>query len=136
LEKKKYVYVRGELVPVSEEVYLCYYQMARRERTLTEKDGRNGLLSYDALDTAALRGADMIRDRASPPEDAVINKIMVQRLRECFTELTEKERDLIRALFFEGKSVTQLSEELKIPRRTLGYRRDCVIRKLRRLMDV
>ena len=136
MEQKKYIYMRGEFVEVTEEVYLCYYQMARRERTLTEKDARNKLSSYDAWNTGTLCGADMIKDTAAPPEEQVINKIMTQKLHACLAELTEKERDLIRALFFEGKSVTQLAEDLKIPRRTLGYRRDCALKKLKRLMEI
>ena len=134
MEGKRYVRVHGELIEVTEEVYYCYYSMARKERTLTEKDARNRVSSYDGWDTGTLCGAEMIKDTAALPEAAVINKIMLQKLRKCLTELSEKERDLIRALFFEEKTVTQLAQELKIPRRTLGYRIDCTVKKLKKLM--
>ena len=134
MEQKKYIRVHGELVEVAEDVYYCYYSMARQEKTLTEKDARNKLSSYDSRDTETLSGAEMIRDTTASTEDAVINKIMTQKLRQCLAELTEKERDLIHALFFEQKTMTQLAKELKIPRRTLGYRMDCILKKLKHLM--
>ena len=46
-EKKEYrVKVQGPLVSVSEEVYLTYYRMNRRERHQEEKDKAHGVFCY------------------------------------------------------------------------------------------
>ena len=51
-EKKEYqIKVQGQLVPVTEEVYLTYYRMKRRELHLEEKDAAHGVFYYSALDT-------------------------------------------------------------------------------------
>ena len=42
-----YIVIDREKVFVSEEVYKTYRQMKRQERTLAEKDARNGLISYE-----------------------------------------------------------------------------------------
>ena len=43
-EKKEYrIKVQGQLVPVTEEVYLTYYRMKRRELHLEEKDTAHGV---------------------------------------------------------------------------------------------
>ena len=46
-------------------MYRAYHQEERRGRTLEEKDQRNGLVSYDGLDTGELTGQEMIPDRES-----------------------------------------------------------------------
>ena len=49
-EKKEYlIKVQGQLIPVTEEVYLAYYRMKRRERHLEEKDIKHGVFYYLSL---------------------------------------------------------------------------------------
>ena len=47
---------------VSEEVYKTYRQMKRQERTLAEKDARNGLISYEMFTTETIPGEDLLCD--------------------------------------------------------------------------
>ena len=56
MAEKYYVRVRGELVLVTPEVYKACYQTKRRVKTLYEKDERNGLVSYDSMDTEDILG--------------------------------------------------------------------------------
>lgn len=64
-EKKEYrVRVCGVLVPVTQEVYQVFYQTKRHAKTLYEKDERNGLISYDGMDTEDTLGEEMIRCQA------------------------------------------------------------------------
>ena len=99
-EQEKY-YIRvphGPLVEVTEEVYRAYHQEERRGRTLEEKDQRNGLVSYDGLDTGELTGQEMIPDRESVSvEDAALGKVMLGRLRRCLALLEEPDREIGRA---------------------------------------
>ena len=46
--KQYYIHIPGSLVEVSESVYFAYYQEKRRNRTLEEKDERNGTVSMTA----------------------------------------------------------------------------------------
>lgn len=73
-EKKEYrIRSCGTLVPVTQEVYQVFYQAKRRAKTLYEKDERNGLVSYDGMDTEDTLGEEMIPDRdAISVEDAAI----------------------------------------------------------------
>ena len=77
-EKKEYrIKVQGQLVPVSEEVYLTYYRMKRRELRLEEKDAAHGVFYYSALDTEETNGEDAIPDLLSPRvEETVVDKLM------------------------------------------------------------
>ena len=88
-EKKEYrVRVCGVLVPVTQEVYQVFYQTKRHAKTLYEKDERNGLISYDGMDTEDTLGEEMIPDRDTiSVEDAVIRNILHEEVRRCVSLL-------------------------------------------------
>ena len=58
--KKQFIRVAGELIEVTEEVYLTYYRGKRREKAQREKEQSHHVVSFDALDTEGLQGAQMI----------------------------------------------------------------------------
>jgi hypothetical protein len=98
-EKKYYNRVPEELVEVSEEVYKASRYMDRHFQTLEEKDARNRVFSYDALDTEDMLGAELFPDQAtSSIEDQVIASMMAAKLRRCIALLPEEDRKLIQAI--------------------------------------
>jgi len=136
-EKKKYlIRVQGQLVSVTEEVYLTYYRMNRRELHLQEKDAKHGVFFYSALDTSETNGEDAIPDLISPRvEDIVEDKLIAERLHKCIAQLTQEEQELIFSLFFQNKSEHQLSAETGIPRMTIHNRKKRILARLKKLLD-
>ena len=82
-EKKEYqIRIPGRLVPVSKEVYLAYYRMARREQFVFEKDRRAGVAYYSDLDTDEILGEETIPDLAAPTVETVaVTQVMRESLR-------------------------------------------------------
>lgn len=105
-EKKEYrIKVQGELIPVTEEIYLTYYRMKRHELHLEEKDAAHGVFYYSALDTEETNGEDAIPDLTSPHvEDIIADKLVAEKLHRCLAQLTKEEQELIFILFFQNKS--------------------------------
>jgi RNA polymerase sigma factor (sigma-70 family) len=136
-EKKEYrIKVQGQLVPVTEEVYLTYYRMKRRELHLEEKDAAHGVFYYSALDTDETNGEDAIPDLISPHvEDVVTDKLIEEKLHQCLSQLTKEEQELIFTLFFQNKSEHQLAAETGIPRMTLHDRKVKILRTLKKLIE-
>ena len=120
------IYIKGELVPVTEEVYRAYYKEKRREKTQIEKDARNGTSSFAEM--------DLLSSTEPSAETQIIARETHARLRAALAQLTEPERELIRALFFDKIPVAQLARSLEIPRKTLEYRRDKILTRLRKLL--
>ena len=137
-EKKEYrIKVQGQLVPVSEEVYLTYHRMKRRETYLEERDTTNGVFYYSALDTEGTNGEDVIPDLVSPRvEDAAVDKLLAEKLHQCLSQLTRDEQELIFTLFFQNKSERQLAAETGIPQKTINDRRHRILVKLKNLMKI
>ena len=65
-DKEKYmINIQGKLIEVSEDVYYAYFRMERQERTQEEKQKRNEVMSYDALDNGETGDYPAIIDEAS-----------------------------------------------------------------------
>ncbi|MFT4104772.1 MAG: sigma-70 family RNA polymerase sigma factor [Lacrimispora sp.] len=136
-ERKEYqINIQGQLVPVSEEVYLTYYRMKRRELYLEEKDARHGVFHYSALDTDETNGEDAIPDLVSNcVEDMVVDKLVAESLYQCLGLLTKEEQELIFTLFFQNKSEHQISRETGIPQKTIHNRKVRILAQLKKLME-
>ncbi len=136
-EKKEYrIKVQGQLVPVSEEVYVTYHRMKRRETYLEERDTANGVFYYSAMDTVETIGEDGIPDLASPRvEDVVVDKLIAEKLHRCLDQLSKDEQELIFTLFFQNKSEHQMAAESGIPRMTIHDRKVKILRTLKKLME-
>lgn len=136
-EKKYYIRVPEALVEVPKDIYLAYYQEKRHGRTLNEKDQRNGQMSYDEWDTAEMTGQDMIPDRdAVSVEDAAITNVLSDKLHRCLELLSDSDRQLIFALYFEGLSERQLSVRTGTHHMTIHSRKTAILRALKKMMIV
>ena len=136
-EKKEYrIKVQGQLVPVSEEVYVTYHRMKRRETYLEERDMANGVFYYSSMDTTETTGEDGIPDLSSPRvEDLVVDKLIAEKLHKCLAQLTSAEQELIFTLFFQNKSEHQMAEEIGIPRMTIHNRKKRILARLKKLIE-
>lgn len=137
-EKKEYrIKVQGQLVPVSEEVYLTYHRMKRRETYLEERDTTNGVFYYSALDTEGTNGEDVIPDLVSPRvEDLIMDKLIAEKLHQCLSQLAREEQELIYALFFQNKSEHQVSRETGIAQKTIHNRKVRILARLKKLIEI
>lgn len=135
-EKKYYIRVPEALVEVSADIYFAYYQEKRRGRTLEEKDERNGVESYDELDTPELTGQEMIPDRsATSVEDTAIANILHDRLHSCLALLDEPDQHLVQALYFEGLSERKYAKRVGIPQQTISDRKLKILARLKKLLE-
>ena len=81
-KKDYYIYVAGEKVLVSKEIYDAITQMDRQERTQSDKDKRNKLLRYEELTTASVTGEELLYDSTQGSvEETVVTTIMCSKLR-------------------------------------------------------
>ena len=73
-------------------------------------------------------------DAQTSVAEIVETKALLDKLPEALAALSEDERGLIGALFFEDKSERQIERETGIPRKTLAYRRNWILTKLKNFM--
>jgi RNA polymerase sigma factor (sigma-70 family) len=68
-------------------------------------------------------------------EDTAVKTVMIEKMLECLTLLTPTERELVTALFFEGKSERQLAKQSGVPQRTINDRKKKILGKLKNLLE-
>ena len=146
-----YINVDGKRIPVTEEVYLAYYRSKRRDRyyerdikTETAVHDKYGNITgyrparEDSLDRLIEAGEDY-SDDGENAEDAALLAVMKGNLREALGFLTDDERGLIDALFFSnggcGMSEREYADISGVPRKTIAYRRERILRKLKKLLE-
>ena len=133
--------VDGVDVNVAEDVYLAYSQADRRERYVREEMESGKLLSLDKLleDGVPLEplGVDLVpsaEDTTLEQEETSETAMQMKRLTEALSELNAAERQLLQALYFEGIPAREYARQLGVYHRTVLYRRDQLLEKLRRMI--
>lgn len=136
-DKEKYmIKIKGDLIEVSKDVYYAYFHMERQERTQNEKHQRNDVFSYDALDNGEIVGAESIVDIVTPSlEEQAIANDMHERLHHAIAALPRSERELIRAIYFEGKTEREYAMQLGCSQNKVFKRRVKILSKLKMFLD-
>ena len=133
MAKEYYILVDDEKVPVSEEVYRAFKRPAWAEKKRRQREQENGTtpLSLDSLTEAGfdIPSGDTLVD------EIVEDKLLLDMLFAALAELTDDERGLIDALFYQEKSEREVARELEIPRNTFVYRKDKILSKLKNILE-
>lgn len=133
--------VDGIDVEVPEAVYRAYSQADRRERYVREEMEAGKLLSLDKLleDDVPLEplGVDLVpsaEDTSLEQEERSETAMQLKKLTEALSGLNTAERQLLQALYFEGIPAREYARQLGVYHRTVLYRRDKLLEKLRRMI--
>ena len=135
-QNKHYIYVKGQAVEVSPEIYKTYHAMIAHAQYLGRRDKKHGTFLYADLDENEILGEDIISSGriSNPVEQAFFDKCLMENLYTAIASLDEFERKLIREIFFADKSHRALSREWGMPRQTIDYQVKRALRKLRDLL--
>lgn len=135
-DKEVYVIrVQGKVVEVTPEVYYAYFHMERQERGQEEKKRRNVVLSYDALDNGALTGLESMPDLTLPSlEEQIITKEIQGRLNCAVSALPQAEKELIRAIYYNGMTETDYAVLTGSSQQKVSYRLRKILSKLKTLL--
>lgn len=135
--KDKYIIkVEGKLVEVTPEVYYTYFRMERQERWQEEKLQGHDVVSYDALDNTETVGVEVLPDLRLPSmEEVIMTREIYDKLHRAVDALPREERNLIHAIYFEGKSEREYAKILGISQNSTFKRRRKILSKLKKLMN-
>ena len=135
-KKDYYIYVAGEKVLVSKEIYDAITQMDRQERTQSDKDKRNKLLRYEELTTDSVFGEELIYDfMQDSVEDISLSLVMRTELHKCIALLPKAEQEIITGIYFQGYTERQLAKKIGVPHMTVHCRKVRALTKLKKLLE-
>jgi len=134
---KNLIFVDGQAVEVTDEVFAAYSQMDRQERYQEELLQDNPYVSLEKLADACVPIEEYMLEQAPSPEDICISMedaaeqaALLRLLPEALEQLTESERELIRALYFDNVPVREYARRTGVYHRAVIYRRDKILKKL------
>ena len=130
MDKAYFIVIDGEKVPVSEEVYRAFKRPA-----WTERKRRQVRAEHErSLEQFAEDGFD-VPDESALVDEIVEDKLMLDMLFAALAELTDDERGLIDALFFDEKSEREAAREFGVAHQTIHSRKTSVLQKLKKMLE-
>lgn len=145
---KKRLWVSGQFIEVTDEVYDAYMKGDRKmryfesdlktERFLLDKDGQVKRIipsREDSLDRLMDDQAEQFADQQESVEDTVFRRASVERLYAALASLTEKERSLINALFFDEMTEREVACALGISQPAVHKQKNKILKKLKVFLE-
>lgn len=134
-QNRKFIPLHGMLMEVTPEQYAEFYRARNRQRYLDRRSADNGDISVDMLTTDEFNGTDILIDTAEPVDDQVIHKIMLDKLIECLSLLSEDEQELVRKLFYENLTEREYAAEKGIYHNAVHKKKMRILEKLKKLLE-
>ena len=134
MAKEYYLYVRGQKVKVSEDIYKVYWREREHEKYLEQVDRKNHLFFFSSLDHDG-HYADNIVDESVDVEKIVETQMMIDTVRKAISRLNTEERDIIERLYFNDETVRSVAKLKSITHPALIKRRNKILDKLRKLIE-
>lgn len=144
--EKYYIAMDGQVFEVSRELYEAYYKGQRKDKYFTHDlkeehmrvDKETGQItiipsredSYERL----LETEKQFAEDAEDVMETAIRAVMLEKLNEALHTLTEDEKAIIHALFYQEISEVELAKQLGIARTTLQSRKYKILEKLKNLL--
>ena len=123
------------LLEVSQDIYAEFYRDKERERYLRKLDRENKLLSLEALKRDGDGTADISLSFSGDIAEKVMSDLLLDRLRECISLLTDEEQQLIRQHYYDEISEVELSRKYGISQQAVSKRLKKVRAKLKKLLE-
>jgi len=132
MKKEFYLYVNGQKVKVSEEIYKVYWREREHEKYLEQVDRKNHLLFFSSLDHDG-HYVDNIVDESVDVAKIVETQMMIESLRYAISKLNDEERDIIERLYFNDETLRSVAKLKSITHPALMKRRNKILEKLKKL---
>ena len=134
--------VDGTDVEVTEDIYQAYAQADRRERYLLEEQSAGKSLSLEQMEEDDLLPGYVGAEMVPSTEEIVLEREKTQELAErkqvlllAMLALSDADRELITALFFDGVSTRGYGRRTGVTQRAVIKRRDRILRDLKKYFE-
>lgn len=122
------------LLEVSNKGYKDFYTDVERKKYCKKIARDITIVSLDEMRSEDFRDKDVIEDTNVDIEFEIQRKIEIEQLKNALLKLDNDEYKLIRALFFEQKSIREYAKEIRIPFMTIQNRKNKILKKLNKIL--
>ena len=133
MAKEYYLYVRGQKVKVSEDIYKVYWREREHEKYLEQVDRKNHLLFFSSLDHDG-NFVDNLADESVDVEKIIETQILIETVRKAMSGLNDEERDIIERLYFNDETLSSVARSKKVSYQAIQWRKNNILKKLKVLL--
>lgn len=128
---ERYIYVNGNRIYVSDEVYKEYKKKLNHEEYLKRKDIKQGVFNFSDY------GKDILNiiDTNIDPEKIIETKMRIEDLYRALDSLNDEERAVIEVLYFDKMSIRDLAKEKEVSIKNVFNFRNKVLNKLKEILE-
>lgn len=130
MSKEYYLYVRGQKVKVSEDIYKVYWREKEHEKYLEQVDKKNHLLFFSSLDHDG-NFVDNLADESVDVEKIIETQILIETVRNAVSRLNDEERDIIERLYFNDETLSSVARSKKVSYQAIQWRKNNILKKLK-----
>lgn len=133
MAKEYYLYVRGQKVKVSEDIYKVYWREKEHEKYLEQVDKKNHLLFFSSLDHDG-NFVDNLADESVDVEKIIETQILIETVRKAMSRLNDEEREIIGRLYFNDETLSSVARSKKVSYQAIQWRKNNILKKLKVLL--
>lgn len=133
MPKEYYLYVNGQRVKVSEQIYKVYWREKEHEKYLEQVDKKNHLLFFSSLDHDG-NFVDNLVDESVDVEKIIETQILIETVRKAMSRLNDEERDIIERLYFNDETLSSVARSKKVSYQAIQWRKNNILKKLKVLL--
>lgn len=133
MPKEYYLYVNGQRVKVSEQIYKVYWREKEHEKYLEQVDKKNHLLFFSSLDHDG-NFVDNLADESVDVEKIVETQMMIEAVRNAISRLNAEEMDIIERLYFNDETLSSVARSKKVSYQAIQWRKNNILKKLKVLL--
>lgn len=129
MENTKYIYVNGEKIYVSDEIYKVYKKQKNREEYLRRLDVE--FLDFSFAENYSIED---IEDNRINVEKIVETKLLIVQLQKAMETLSDDEREILKRIYFDDESLRKVAKSRNVSHPSLIKKREQILKKLREII--
>jgi len=134
MAKEYYLYIGGQKVKVSEDIYKVYWREKEHEKYLEQVDRKNHLFLFSSLDHDGHFEENII-DESVDVEKIVETQMMIGAVRNAISRLNAEERDIIERLYFNDETLSSIAKRKKVSYQAIQWRKNKSLQKLKLFLE-
>jgi len=134
MAKEYYLYIGGQKVKVSEDIYKVYWREKEHEKYLEQVDRKNHLFLFSSLDHDGHFEENII-DESVDVEKIVETQMMIEAVRNAISRLNAEERDIIERLYFNDETLSSIAKRKKVSYQAIQWRKNKSLQKLKLFLE-
>ncbi len=131
VDDRKYIYIKGKKIYVSDEIYKAYKKQINHEAHLSRLDRKHQVYGFEdyKLDL------NSIVDENVDIEKIIETKMRIEDLYKALEKLNEEEKKVIDSLYFKEMIIRDLAKEQQVSSKKIFNFRNKILKKLKEMLE-